>query len=274
MKDTREDSESDDEELDMASEKFNPLKALYSKKNRVPLNAKKFDNLSIFASRLKTAGNTFDSDLEKATTSRKSKKDETKREEVDEEKYHVTSAGRIFLKEQGKWSQVRLKLLLINYFSAPIHRGPKAKYNRNILHRMDNFRGPTSLLNKFKVNKTRVKIYIRKQHGIRGHVTGFIEAFDKHFNIALVDCIEVWKRRKFKFSDSKVALLGPPEDCSDELAAMGINIPEITTKSINRKVVECSRVIPQMMIRGEEVILVGEVKDIESQSVKQEIENV
>lgn len=94
--------------------------------------------------------------------------------------------------------------------------------------------------------------------GIRGFLTGFIEAFDKHYNIALVDCIEVWKRRKYKFSDNNVSLLGPPQDCSKLLKSMGIAVPEISTKSINRKVVECTRKFPQLMVRGEDVILVGE----------------
>lgn len=130
---------------------------------------------------------------------------------------------------------------------------------------METAQGPISLLSKFKVNKTRVRIYVRKEHGIRGFLTGFIEAFDKHFNIALVDCIEVWTRRKFKFSDSNVALLGPPQDCSQLLKSMGIKVPQITTKSLNRKKVECTRKIPQLMIRGEDVILVSEDKEINNQ---------
>lgn len=130
---------------------------------------------------------------------------------------------------------------------------------------METVKGPIALLNKFKVNRTRVKIYVRKEHGIRGCLTGLIEAFDKHFNIVLVDCIEVWRRRKFKFSDNHVALLGQPQDCSTLLKSMGINVPEISAKSIDRKCVECTRKIPQLMIRGEDVVLVSEDKDVMSQ---------
>lgn len=125
---------------------------------------------------------------------------------------------------------------------------------------MESSKGPISLLNKFKINRTRVKIYTRKEHGVRGTVTGFIEAFDKHFNIALVDCVEIWKRRKFKFSVNNVALLGQPEDCTRLLISMGIKVPEISTKSVSRKVVECTRKISQLMVRGEDVILVAEEK--------------
>lgn len=87
-------------------------------------------------------------------------------------------------------------------------------------------------------------------------ITGFIEAFDKHFNIALTDCIEVWKRRKFDYSDNNVPLLGEPSNCSKRLAELGIKIPEITAKSLNRKNVQCTRRIPKLMIRGEDVVLV------------------
>jgi small nuclear ribonucleoprotein (snRNP)-like protein len=126
---------------------------------------------------------------------------------------------------------------------------------------MENVKGPLALLSKFKVNKTRVKIYVRKEHGVRGFITGIIEAFDKHLNIALVDCIEQWKRRKYKFSENKVAMLGEPKDCSELLARMRIEIPKIITKSIDRKNVQCTRKIAQLMVRGEEVILIGEDKD-------------
>lgn len=121
--------------------------------------------------------------------------------------------------------------------------------------------GPLALLQKFRSGRTRVKIYTRKEHGIRGTVSGFIVAFDKHFNIALVDCIEIWQRRKFNFSESKVPLLGQPEDCSELLASMGIKVPEISVKSIDRKHVQCTRKFGQLVIRGEEVVLVGEDKE-------------
>lgn len=126
---------------------------------------------------------------------------------------------------------------------------------------MENSKGPIELLKKFRGNKTRVKVYTRKEHGIRGFVTGFVVAFDKHFNIALIDCIEVWTRRKFKFSENNVPILGCPEDCSEHLKAMGIQIPEISTKSVDRKRVQCTRKLPQIVIRGEEVVLVAEDKE-------------
>lgn len=98
-------NESDDEydaELDIQSNKFNPLKALYSKKFKAPYeNVKKFSNVSSFLSCLNRAGNSFDADLEKVS-SQTQKKQKQEAEAVDTEKYHVTTAGRKFLKEQGE----------------------------------------------------------------------------------------------------------------------------------------------------------------------------
>lgn len=84
----------------MESEKFNPLKALYSKKLKLP-DVKNFDNIGMFEARLKSAGNKFDIDLTTLNLHRKSKKEECDIEEVDEEKYHTTKSGRVFAKEQG-----------------------------------------------------------------------------------------------------------------------------------------------------------------------------
>lgn len=42
---------------------------------------------------------------------------------------------------------------------------------------------------------------------------------------------------------------------------MGIEVPEITVKSLNRKYVECTRKLNQVMIRGEDVILISEYKE-------------
>lgn len=90
-----------DDELDVTSDKFNPLKALYSDKFKVPCkNVRPVDNLSMFMSKLEQAGNSNDADLESSIKKRQ-QKERKPTEEVDTEKYHVTAHGRVFLKEQG-----------------------------------------------------------------------------------------------------------------------------------------------------------------------------
>lgn len=125
----------------------------------------------------------------------------------------------------------------------------------NLLTKMDSFKGPLEILKKYQDSNTRVKVVTRKKNGIRGYVTGFIEVFDKHFNIALTDCFEKWKRKKYYFSENKVSH-GEPQDCSRILAKMKISLPETKVKSLNRKYVEISRKVPQLLIRGEQVVLV------------------
>lgn len=57
-------SEEKDDELDITSENFNPLKALYSEQMKLPVkNVKRLDNLAVFLSRLKNAGDKIDSEV-------------------------------------------------------------------------------------------------------------------------------------------------------------------------------------------------------------------
>lgn len=128
--------------------------------------------------------------------------------------------------------------------------------------RMESAKGPICLLQKFRMNRTKVMIYVRKEHGIRGSITGYVEAFDKHYNLVLTECTETWKRRKYSFSEAKVIHHPkPPQDCTNLLLKMGLKLPKlISVKSINRKYVECTREIGQLMIRGEDVVLISEFK--------------
>jgi len=57
-------SQENDDELDITSENFNPLKALYSSDMKLPVkNVKRLDNLAVFMSRLKNAENKIDSEV-------------------------------------------------------------------------------------------------------------------------------------------------------------------------------------------------------------------
>lgn len=50
--------------------------------------------------------------------------------------------------------------------------------------------------------------------------------------------------------------LGPPEDCSQKLKKLKLQFPIVHVKSLNRKYVECTRKVPQLMVRGEQVAVV------------------
>lgn len=102
-------SSTDEEELNVESEKFNPLKALYSQKLKMPVVKVNFENLGIFEARLKAAGNEPDSDLENFKHQNKKKKNEAGSSKecdsvpIDDEKFHTTKSGRVFAKEQGNF---------------------------------------------------------------------------------------------------------------------------------------------------------------------------
>lgn len=98
------------------------------------------------------------------------------------------------------------------------------------------------------------QINTRRKDGILGYITGILETFDKHWNIALSDVYEVYRRRKIHLCDT--AEMGQAKDCTDRLKALGLKIPEIKVKSLNRKYVECSRYIPQLLIRGEQIAII------------------
>lgn len=156
---------------------------------------------------------------------------------------------------------IELRIIILS-FTAPVHRGKKAKYKRDLIIRMESAKGPISLLQKFRMNRTKVMVYVRKEHGIRGSIEGYLVAFDKHYNLVLTECTETWKRRKYSFSEAKVIHSQPSQDCTNLLLKMGIKLPTISVKSINRKYVECSRKISQLMIRGEDVVLISELKKV------------
>lgn len=50
--------------------------------------------------------------------------------------------------------------------------------------------------------------------------------------------------------------LGPHEDCSQKLKKLKIQFPIVELRSLNRKYVECKRNVPQLMVRGEQVVVV------------------
>lgn len=120
------------------------------------------------------------------------------------------------------------------------------------------YKGPLAQLKVNMDSQVRVKCYVRKEHGVRGTITGLIEAFDKHWNLVISDATEVWKRRKLNFSDQNTAFTSsiPESQALKKLARMGIKVPTVAVKSLDRKHVSCTRQVAQLMVRGEQIVLV------------------
>ncbi|CAB4054946.1 unnamed protein product [Lepeophtheirus salmonis] len=157
-------SSSDDEEdtLNVFSESFDPLAVIYNpglKKVPDP-SAPVLDNVDKFVSV-----------VEKKRTNHKPQK--VKQEEPS------TSFERNFKPEQ-----------------MPIQGKPR-KDGPNVWQFMDKVKGPLSLLKKAREEQLRIRVYTRGVNYLRGFMTGYLLAFDKHWNLALIDVDEVFKKRRF-----------------------------------------------------------------------------
>lgn len=100
------------------------------------------------------------------------------------------------------------------------------------------------------------QIYTRDEHGVRGYVTGFVVLFDKHWNMVISDVLEVWKRRKAHYCQTAAQPASNADDCAKRLKELNITVPVIKVKSLNRKNIECSRRVTELLVRGENVVCI------------------
>lgn len=224
-----------DPEVDPCSSQFNPEKALQVKHVPMTKNPKVFDNIQILRSAAQRINNEVENKLLSEGLFLRREKPVVKDRDA------VTQ--RRFLPHQGL-----------------VEKKTNAKFTKNLLKRWEaGYEGPLGTLQKFMDDRARVRIYTRKEHGIRGTVTGYIEAFDKHWNVAVTDCEEQWRRRKVCVSESKIVCGNalPKDVALRKLERMGIKPPEMSSvKSVNRKYVELTRKVPQLLVRGEQVVLI------------------
>ncbi|XP_076674691.1 U6 snRNA-associated Sm-like protein LSm11 [Andrena cerasifolii] len=218
-----ESSTTSDESLDAKSEKFNPIKALYSSKMRLSsLKAPIYDNVSKFESILS------------GTSGQLKKTDKTP---------DVQQAGRSkqrFLPRQDAVAGRRM--------------GGQARNieGRNVLAKMQKTLGPLGVLHGYMEGRTRIKVYTRNARGIRGHVEAYVAAFDKHWNLALEDCFEVWSR---KVKRKAPALGGAP--CLAR--TLEDSAPKVVVRKIEGKRETLERHVPQMLLRGEQVAIIVKI---------------
>lgn len=70
------------------------------------------------------------------------------------------------------------------------------------------------------------------------------------------DVLEVWKRRKAHYCQPAAQLSSTPDDCARRLKKLNITVPIVAVKSLNRKNIECSRRVAELLVRGENVVCV------------------
>lgn len=105
---------------------------------------------------------------------------------------------------------------------------------------------------------------------MNGYITGQIEAFDKHWNILLIDVFEEWKRKKLHHCpqiapDRNLNADVTAKQCEQRLHSMNIELPPIAIKSISRKIVTCSRRIWMLLVRGEQIAFITLESNIEAE---------
>ncbi|XP_022170041.1 small nuclear ribonucleoprotein Sm D-like protein [Myzus persicae] len=212
-------SSSTDEELDMLSPSFNPIKALYAKNVKVPsTTAQPLDNISKF---------------ELAPSGEVMIKPERPRTQNE---YNIEPIKRDLSSVAGS-SQVSSVQRII-------------KQRRTVLVRMSEIgksRGPLSRIATFCYLKQRVKVYIRSAVSVRGHCEGYIIAFDKHWNLVMDDVDEVWTRK----NKYKSLAIGDARSLDDP-----VEKPYTVIKRIRGHQV-CRRHVPRFLVRGEQIVLVA-----------------
>ncbi|XP_056328246.1 U7 snRNA-associated Sm-like protein LSm11 [Danio aesculapii] len=165
--------------LDIGSDKFDPLLALYSPQVPLPYpNIKCFNNIAEYESFMKGGrGRAKPENVEKRL--RKAQKGKADPERIE-----------------------RLKRLMVNNpvpedegEGSGVKRPPRQrKTAKNVLTRMPLHTGsPLGQLNRCVQEKIRVKVHIRTFKGLRGVCSGFVVAFDKFWNLAMVDVDETYR---------------------------------------------------------------------------------
>ncbi|CAN9514796.1 unnamed protein product [Ophioblennius macclurei] len=175
-------------ETDVCSEKFDPLLALYSPAVSMPFpSIKCFNNVSEYESFLKGGrGRAKPENVEKRQ--RKAMKGVADPERIERLKRLMVN-NPVGQQEQGEGSS--------GSGEAP-RRRRKERAQKNVLTRMTLCKGsPLGELHRFVEERIRVRVYIRTFKGLRGVCSGFVVAFDKFWNMAMVDVDETYKEPVF-----------------------------------------------------------------------------
>ncbi|XP_063961615.1 uncharacterized protein LOC129270331 [Lytechinus pictus] len=159
--------EEKDEEIDVLSPNFNPLKALYASNVALPVSeVSMFNNLAEYERFMSKSG-----------------------EEPKAQEQNCAPLSRRAL-ERRHLEHMREKEKLL----------PKSTFHRknvNVLSRMESHEtreSPLDLLRQCVEKRCKVRVCIRSFKGLRSICIGYLVAFDKIWNMALSDVVEIYKR--------------------------------------------------------------------------------
>ncbi|KAJ1520691.1 hypothetical protein ONE63_003793 [Megalurothrips usitatus] len=177
-------SSSSDESLDPTSEKFDALKALYSKKVKVPVpQALTLDNLAKYVTLQKQMQG-------KAPVPKPKDDSKPKRKPGSKMPGAGTSLGAGTSSDAQ--SDYNPRFLPHQQMIKATPKAPK----QNLLTRMTKYKPPfASLWEAVSAEpRRRIRVVTRDEHGIHGRLEGYLVLFDKHWNLAMTDVSEVYYR--------------------------------------------------------------------------------
>ena len=137
--------------------------------------------------------------------------------------------------------------------------------------------GPLSLLQRCLRSGARVRVVIRRIDGVRGHCDGKLKAFDRHFNMILLDADETFDRveRSLRASDEREQAPrrlrgdgggGGRSSGSSRRRGGGGGGTIVKHLSGDRVVRRVQRHIGQVFVRGDNVVLVHALPQREARS--------
>ncbi|XP_022823524.1 U7 snRNA-associated Sm-like protein LSm11 [Spodoptera litura] len=235
--DCKSDSSTSESEVSACSSSYNPLKALYSDKVKIPVeSAPLYENIAQFEAAQSKSNEIIPLGHAKLVQKREEEKEKKR---IEEER---------LLEEKNKRRFAQYQTVMV----------PTKEYRaKNLLTRIEVMEGPLGVLKECVDKRLRVKIITRSHSGVRGVLHATLVAFDKHWNMALSDVLEVWQKKRVK--QRKIPpVMGKP--VPKGTAATISTIPTVTETPLGKGIFECQRHVPQMMMRGEHIVLINVVE--------------
>lgn len=246
------------EEIDVLSPKFDPLKALYAEKTILPIaDASCFNNLA-----------EYERFMSKSKSGEEQVKDKVKPKQLQHGSGPVLPAPETMSKRA--FERLHKQHMLEKEKELPTStRFQKKKHVYNVLSRMESActeESPIDLLRQCVEKRCKVRVCVRSFKGLRSVCIGYLVAFDKIWNMALIDVDEIYKRpstgKRFHHEEKVtysmlMANRNPPKPKADATNAKDRKPPDTTGKK-KRKECKFCRIMHEAILEQEAAEDMGE----------------